>query len=272
VVQELLFDDGPAPAAGPPVVAATDGSARPNPGHAAGAWFVSPECWQALAVDGTSTNNVGELVAIRALLEAVPPDRPLHVVYDSTYAQKCVTTWVHSWSRGGRVPPERWLTKEGSPVKNAPLVAAIAALLDGRTVTWSKVKSHTTLTTTEHQLNRAADERAGAVVAALQAGTPPPTGPGGGTARCGDGGPRSSPPALQPTPPQPAPAGRGRAGPSTTHRSADRTRAGSPRTRSRPPRPGRGPPAHGPSRDRRDYRVARSRSSPSTGRTSGMKP
>lgn len=178
MTQDLLFGDDAPAAAGVPVVAATDGSARPNPGHAAGAWYVSEDCWQALPVEGTSTNNVGELLAIRALLEAAPPDRPLHVVYDSTYAQKCVTTWVHSWSRGGRVPPERWLTKEGSPVKNAPLVAAIATLLDGRRVTWSKVKSHTTLTTSEHLLNREADERAGAVVAALHAGTPPPTGPG----------------------------------------------------------------------------------------------
>ena len=179
MTQGLLFDDGPPPAvSGALVVAATDGSARPNPGRAAGAWFVSEDCWQALAVEGTSTNNVGELVAIRALLEAVPPERPLHVVYDSTYAQRCVTTWVHSWSRGGRVPPERWVTKEGAPVKNAELVAATAALLAGRVVTWSKVKSHTTLTTSEHLLNRAADERAGAVVAALHAGTPPPTGPG----------------------------------------------------------------------------------------------
>jgi ribonuclease HI len=178
VTQDLLFGDEPLAATGVPVVAATDGSARPNPGHAAGAWYVSEQCWESLAVEGTSTNNVGELVAIRALLEAVPPDRPLHVVYDSTYAHKCVTTWVHSWSRGGRVAPARWVTKEGSPVKNAELIRAIAALLEGRTVTWSKVKSHTTLTTTEHRLNRAADERAGAVVAALQAGTPPPRGPG----------------------------------------------------------------------------------------------
>jgi ribonuclease HI len=178
VTQDVLFSAEPPATTEVPVVAATDGSARPNPGHAAGAWYVSDQCWQALAVDGTSTNNVGELVAIRSLLEAVPADRPLHVVYDSTYAQKCVTTWVHSWSRGGRIPPERWVTKEGAPVKNAQLIHAIAALLAGRTVTWSKVKSHTTLTTTAHLLNRAADERAGAVVEALQAGTAPTTGPG----------------------------------------------------------------------------------------------
>jgi ribonuclease HI len=178
VTQETLFPDEVAPSRGALVVAATDGSARPNPGHAAGAWFVDESCWQALAVEGTSTNNIGELTAIRALLEAVPTDRPLHVVYDSTYAHKCVTTWVHGWSRGGRVPPERWVTKEGSAVKNAELVAAVAALLAGRTVTWSKVKSHTTLTSSEHVLNREADARAGAAVAALHAGTAPDTGPG----------------------------------------------------------------------------------------------
>jgi ribonuclease HI len=177
--QDALFaDEAAAPLTGALVVAATDGSARPNPGRAAGAWFVDERCWQAVAVEGTSTNNVGELVAMRALLEAVPADRPLHVVYDSTYAQKCVTTWVRSWSKGGRVPPERWVTKEGSAVKNAQLIAAVADLLARRTVTWSKVKSHTTLTTPEHVLNREADARAGAVVAALHAGAPPVTGPG----------------------------------------------------------------------------------------------
>lgn len=178
MTQGALFDDEPLVVRSPPVLAATDGSARPNPGHAAGAWFVSDSCWQALAVEGTSTNNVGELVAIRALLEAVPADQPLHVVYDSTYAQRCVTTWVHSWSRGGRVPPERWVTKEGSAVKNAELVGRIAALLVGRTVTWSKVKSHTTLMTSEHVLNREADARAAAVVEAVAAGRPWQAGPG----------------------------------------------------------------------------------------------
>ena len=58
-------------------------------------------------------------------------------------------------------------------MKNAGLIAATVALLDGRTVTWSKVKSHTTLTTREHQLNREADERAAAVVAAVTAGRAP---------------------------------------------------------------------------------------------------
>ena len=178
MTQDALFAEPAQRTVGTLVVAATDGSARPNPGRAAGAWFVDEACWQAVPVEGTSTNNVGELVAMRSLLEAVPADRPLHLVYDSTYAQKCVTTWVPSWSRGGRVPPEHWVTKEGTAVKNAALIAAVAELLAQRTVTWAKVKSHTRLTTPEHVLNREADARAGAVVAAMLAGTPPVTGPG----------------------------------------------------------------------------------------------
>ncbi|MCW2622204.1 MAG: ribonuclease [Frankiales bacterium] len=182
MTQDSLFDLGDAPAPVPSqgalVMAATDGSARPNPGHAAGAWFVSAGCWQAVAVAGVSTNNIGELTAIRALLEAVPAERPLHIVYDSTYAHNCVTRWVRGWSRGGSVPPERWVTKDRNPVKNAELIAATHLLLHGRTVTWSKVKSHTTLTTTEHALNREADQRAGAAVAALAAGQLPVIGPG----------------------------------------------------------------------------------------------
>jgi ribonuclease HI len=169
---------GPGVVSGPVVVAATDGSARPNPGHAAGAWYVSDACWQAVPVAGVSTNNVGELTAMHALLLAVPPRVPLHVVYDSTYAQSCVTTWSRGWSRGGRLPPEQWMTKAGEPVKNARLVADVVDLLAGRTVTWSKVKSHTTGTTTEHVLNRAADERAADAVAALMAGRTPEPGPG----------------------------------------------------------------------------------------------
>ena len=72
MTQDALFaDQAAAPATGTLVVAATDGSARPNPGRAAGAWFVDGRCWQAVAVEGTSTNNVGELVAMRALLGSI---------------------------------------------------------------------------------------------------------------------------------------------------------------------------------------------------------
>ena len=161
------------------VVAATDGSCSPNPGPAAGAWYVSPDCWGVAAVDGPGTNNIGELEAIRALLRAVPPDRPLEIVFDSTYARDCLTVWMRNWSRGGTLPPERWTRgPQREPVKNAALIAATSELLAGRTVTWTKAKAHVAVRAGGHALNHEADRLAGEAVAALKAGSPVDRGPG----------------------------------------------------------------------------------------------
>ena len=169
----------PVTTSGPPVVAATDGSCSPNPGPAAGAWYVSPDCWGVVPVDGLGTNNIGELAAIRALLEAVPADRPLEIVFDSTYARDCLTVWVRGWSRGGTLPPERWTRgPQREPVKNAALIAATSALLAGRTVVWTKAKAHVTVQAGGHALNHEADRLAGEAVAALKACRPVDRGPG----------------------------------------------------------------------------------------------
>ena len=167
------------PAPGALVVAATDGSCSPNPGPAAGAWYVSPDCWGVVPVDGLGTNNIGELAAIRALLEAVPPHRPLEVVFDSTYARDCLTVWVRGWSRGGTLPPERWTRgPRREPVKNAALIGATSALLVGRAVVWTKAKAHVAVRAGGHALNHEADRLAGEAVAALKAGRPVHRGPG----------------------------------------------------------------------------------------------
>lgn len=169
----------PAPLPGPPVVAATDGSCSPNPGPAAGAWYVSPECWGVAPVEGLGTNNIGELAAIRALLLAVPADRPLEIVFDSTYARDCLTVWVRGWSRGGTLPPAQWRRgPKREPVKNAELIGSTSALLAGRTVTWTKAKAHVTVKAGGHALNHEADRLAGEAVAALKAGRPVDRGPG----------------------------------------------------------------------------------------------
>jgi ribonuclease HI len=164
---------------GPVVVAGTDGSCEPNPGTAAGAWYVSADCWGAVVVPGIGTNNIGELVAIRALLRAVNPDRPLEIVYDSQYAHDCLTVWIRSWSKGGRLPPAQWRRgKLREPVKNADLIADTHALLASRTVTWTKARAHVAIADGGHVLNQHADERAGAVVRALASGVTPDLGPG----------------------------------------------------------------------------------------------
>ena len=164
---------------GTPVVAATDGSCHPNPGPAAGAWYVSPSCWGVAPVEGVGTNNIGELAAIRALLEAVPAERSLEIVFDSTYARDCLTTWIRGWSRGGTLPPSAWTRgPKREPVKNAGLIHATHALLAGRSVTWTKAKAHVTVAAGGHALNHEADRLAGEAVAAMRAGRPVHRGPG----------------------------------------------------------------------------------------------
>jgi ribonuclease HI len=183
---ELTLFDLPAappprrvPPAGPLVVAGTDGSCEPNPGTAAGAWFVSPSCYGVAPIQGEGTNNVGELAAIRALLQAVPPDRPLEIVYDSEYAKKCLTEWVQNWSRRGTLPPHAWRRgKTREPVKNAELIAETYALLAGRTVTWTKAKAHVAVRLGGHRLNHEADRLAGTAVQVMRRGGIPDPGPG----------------------------------------------------------------------------------------------
>lgn len=167
------------PVVGPPVVAATDGSCEPNPGTAAGAWYVSPSCYGVAPIEGTATNNVGELAAIRALLQAVPADRPLEIVYDSEYAKKCLTEWIDNWSRRGTLAPSAWRRgRTREPVKNAELIAETHALLVGRVVTWTKAKAHVSVERGGHLLNHEADRLAGAAVQQMRRGGVPQRGPG----------------------------------------------------------------------------------------------
>jgi ribonuclease HI len=163
----------------PVVVAATDGSCEPNPGTAAGAWFVSLSCWGVVAIAGEATNNVAELTAIQALLRAVPIGRRLEIVYDSEYARHSLTDWGDRWSRGGTLPPVAWRRNGGKdPVRNAELIAATRALLAGREVTWRKARAHASVEIGGHRLNQQADELARAAVLLMHQGGTPDPGPG----------------------------------------------------------------------------------------------
>lgn len=177
--QAVARTQAPVLAIGALVVAGTDGSCNPNPGTAAGAWFVSPTCYGVAPVEGEGTNNIGELLAIRSLLEAVPPGRPLEIVFDSTYARDCLTTWVLGWSKGGRLPPSAWRRgKTREVVKNAELIGATHALLAGRTVTWTKATAHVGVALGGHALNHEADRLANEAVTAMRRGGVPDLGPG----------------------------------------------------------------------------------------------
>ncbi|MFF2750480.1 ribonuclease H [Kitasatospora sp. NPDC058048] len=122
------------------VIAACDGAAKGNPGPAGWAYVVAdatgaPLRWQAGAL-GHSTNNVGELTALRQLLAATDPAAPLEVRLDSTYTRDSVTKWLKGWKRNG------WKTAAGKPVANQELIQAIDALLEGRDVTFVYVPAH----------------------------------------------------------------------------------------------------------------------------------
>ncbi|MCU1592740.1 MAG: ribonuclease [Frankiales bacterium] len=163
----------------PRITAATDGSCDPNPGPAAGAWYVSDTCWGAEPVDGIGTNNIGELVGIRALLQAAPPDQPLEIVFDSQYAHDCLNVWIRSWSKGYRLPPEQWRRgPQKEPVKNAALIGETYLLMRERSIVWTKAKAHVALRDGGHALNHAVDLKAGDAVRALKTGGPVDTGPG----------------------------------------------------------------------------------------------
>ncbi|MFJ9692350.1 ribonuclease H [Kitasatospora sp. NPDC101183] len=122
------------------VIAACDGAAKGNPGPAGWAYVVAdasgaPRRWRSGAL-GHSTNNVGELTALRELLAAVDPAAALEVRLDSTYTRDSVTKWLKGWKRNG------WKTAAGKPVANQELIQAIDALLEGRDVTFVYVPAH----------------------------------------------------------------------------------------------------------------------------------
>lgn len=148
------------------IVAAADGSALGNPGPAGWAWVIDHDCWQAGGWP-RATNNQGELQAVIALLEAVPPLERLKILCDSQYVINSVTQWMPGWKRRG------WRKADGKPVLNRELLERLDALLQGREVQFEWVRGHT-----GHPLNEAADDYARAAATAYQRGSSVDTGPG----------------------------------------------------------------------------------------------
>ncbi len=81
----------------------------------------------------TSANRL-HLLAAQKGLEAVPPQRPVHVYTPSDYAAQGATQWVKNWAAQG------WRTKDGQPVKHREVWQAIARASQGREVKWHPLK------------------------------------------------------------------------------------------------------------------------------------
>lgn len=137
------------------IIAATDGSCEPNPGPCAWAYVIADADGQpartAAGALGHGSNQVAELAAVLAVLEDTTG--PLTVYADSSYAIKCLTTWLPNWRRNG------WLNSSKNPVSNRHLIERAAELMEGRDVRLEWVRGHN-----GHPLNEAADRAAKAAL------------------------------------------------------------------------------------------------------------
>lgn len=116
----------------------TDGACSGNPGP--GGWGAVLR-WRDTERElkggvSETTNNRMELMAAIKALESL--DRPVKVdLYtDSTYVQKGITEWIHSWKRRG------WKTASRTPVKNEDLWRRLDNAIQIRDVSWHWVKGH----------------------------------------------------------------------------------------------------------------------------------
>ena len=116
----------------------TDGACSGNPG--AGGWGAVLR-WrdserELKGGESETTNNRMELMAAIKALESL--DRPMKVdLYtDSTYVQKGITEWIHSWKRRG------WKTASRTPVKNEDLWRRLDNAIQHQDVSWHWVKGH----------------------------------------------------------------------------------------------------------------------------------
>lgn len=137
----------------------TDGACSGNPG---------PGGWAAILVYGTTekeitgaeentTNNRMEMMAAIGGLEALKGSCRVDLFTDSTYVQKGITEWVHSWKARG------WKTADKKPVKNVDLWQRLDEAAQRHDVSWHWVRGHD-----GHDMNERADKLAVAAAKTLQ--------------------------------------------------------------------------------------------------------
>jgi ribonuclease HI len=116
----------------------SDGACRGNPGP--GGWGVLLRSNGAekelYGGEAATTNNRMELTAAIRALEALKRPSRVRLYTDSTYVQKGISTWIHSWKRRG------WRTADKSPVKNEDLWKRLDELRSQHEVEWHWVRGH----------------------------------------------------------------------------------------------------------------------------------
>ena len=138
-----------------PVGVYCDGACLGNPG---------PGGWAALLVANTpsgprekmlsgatadTTNNRMELQAAIEGLSALTKSCHVHVVTDSDYVVKGMTTWIKQWQANG------WRGTNRKPVKNQDLWELLEEAAARHVVTWEWVRGHS-----GHAYNERVDQQA----------------------------------------------------------------------------------------------------------------
>ena len=126
----------------------TDGACSGNPGP--GGWGAILR-WgdterELKGGESDTTNNRMELMAAIKALESLNRAVKVDLYTDSTYVQKGITEWIHSWKRRG------WKTASKKPVKNEDLWKRLDDVIQYQDVSWHWVKGHA-----GHEYNERAD-------------------------------------------------------------------------------------------------------------------
>lgn len=134
------------------ITVSTDGSCLRNPGGASGWAWVNHDGTSQSGGVASATNQIAELMAVRAAILAHPGAEHLQIESDSQYAIKCASVWVAGWKRKG------WRTAGGAPVQNLALVQGIERAIAerGGPVAFTWVKGHV-----GNEFNERADVLAG---------------------------------------------------------------------------------------------------------------
>lgn len=100
------------------------------------AWKIPDGPGDVNLIEGKTTNNIAELMAIEAAIKNT--NGSIMIFSDSEYAIKCISVWSHKWKMND------WMTTNGKPVKNQELIKRIVELIDesGRNITFQHVTAH----------------------------------------------------------------------------------------------------------------------------------
>lgn len=106
-------------------------------GTGAYAWMVPGGPSSVKLIEGRTTNNAAELMAIEDAIRNTKGN--ITIFSDSDYAIKCLSLWSHTWKKNG------WKTTKGKPVKNRELIERTLELIESseRRISFQHVLAHT---------------------------------------------------------------------------------------------------------------------------------